>query len=78
MEDFNKDILKKGMRRIWKVWVYMFLSLWSYIVLCHRMEKETPYFKEYGLPLEFIKYGFFGLDFRTFQAKAFLISAIRN
>jgi hypothetical protein len=40
----------------------MFLSLWAYIVVCHELEKEVPYLKEYVLPLELLKYVCFALS----------------
>jgi hypothetical protein len=50
------------MRTIWKIWAAILFSVWAYIRVCHYLEKEVPYFKEYDLPLESIKYSFFALS----------------
>ena len=50
------------MRKIWKIWASCFLSLLAYIRVCHYLEKEVPYFKEYDLPLQLLKYSFYALS----------------
>lgn len=62
LEDLNSDIVKKGMRTIWKIWGAILFSFWAYIRVCHYLEKEVPFFKEYDLPLELLKYSFFALS----------------
>lgn len=62
MEDLNSDIVKKGIRTIWKIWAVILFSFWAYIRVCHYLEREVPYLKEYDLPLELIKYSFFALS----------------
>jgi len=62
LEDLNRDIVKKGMRTIWIIWAAFLYSFWAYIRVCHYLEKEVPFFKEYDLPLELLKYSFFALS----------------
>ncbi len=62
MEELNRDIVKKGMRTIWKIWASFFLALYAYIRVCHYLGKEVPYLKEYDLPLELLKYCFYALS----------------
>jgi len=62
LEDLSRDAMKKGMRTIWKAWAAFLFAFWAYIRVCHYLGKEVPYFKEYDLPLELIKYIFFALS----------------
>lgn len=62
MEDLNRDILKKEMRTIWKIWAACFHGLLAYVIVCHYLQKDVPYLKEYDLPLELLKYSFYSLS----------------
>ncbi len=62
MEDLNRDLLKTEMRTIWTIWAAFFHALLAYVLVCHYLEEEVPFLKEYDLPLEFLKYSFFALS----------------
>ena len=62
LEELNREILEKGMRTIWKIWVYMFLSLWTYIIVCHEIGKDAHFFIKYDQHLANLKYLFFALS----------------
>jgi len=62
LEELNRDIVKKEMRTIWKIWGACFHGLVAYIIVCHYLQKGVPYFKEYDLPLQLLKYSFYALS----------------
>jgi len=62
VEDLSEDILKKEMRKVWKIWVACFHGLLAYVIVCHYLQDRVPYLKEYNLPLELLKYSFYSLS----------------
>lgn len=62
MEVQEKKDMKKGMRTIWIIWLGILYSLYMYVKICHLQQSELPYVSEANLPLELIKYVFYGLS----------------
>jgi len=62
VEHLDENVLKTEMRTIWKIWAACFHALIAYAIVCHYLQKEVPYFKEYDLPLQALKYVSYALS----------------
>lgn len=66
MEDQEEKDIKKGMRSIWMIWLGILSSLYIYVKIGHFEQPGMPYLSEANLPLDLIKYIFYGLSIIIF------------